>query len=133
MREAPYGNDVTFSEEAVATRQNSDLADTFGNLVHRALALCGAYCGGKVPEAKAEAIPDFDIVAIREASERHYARLELQQAMEVVVRGLFAANKYVNDEEPWKMKKDDPRRTILAQFWRVDTRLLLSTIAPSSR
>jgi len=110
VREAPYGNDVTFSEEAVATRQNSDLADTFGNLVHRALALCGAYCGGKVPEAKAEAIPDFDIVAIREASERHYARLELQQAMEVVVRGLFAANKYVNDEEPWKMKKDDPRR-----------------------
>jgi len=109
VREAPYGNDVTFSEEAVATRQNSDLADTFGNLVHRALALCGAYCGGKVPEAKAEAIPDFDIVAIREASERHYARLELQQAMEVVVRGLFAANKYVNDEEPWKMKKDDPR------------------------
>ena len=43
------GGDINFSEEALAMRYNSELADTYGNLVNRGLKLCESYCGGKVP------------------------------------------------------------------------------------
>ena len=43
-RESPVGGDVNFSETAIALRHNSELADTYGNLVNRALSLCSKYC-----------------------------------------------------------------------------------------
>ena len=49
MRDAPVGSDINFSEEALSMRFNSELADTYGNLVNRGLKLCESYCGGKVP------------------------------------------------------------------------------------
>ena len=48
MRDSPVGGDINFSEEALAMRFNSELADTYGNLVNRGLKLCESYCGGKV-------------------------------------------------------------------------------------
>jgi len=56
VRESSVGNDISFSETAIALRQNSELADTYGNLVHRALSLCSKYCGGKVPDSVADDI-----------------------------------------------------------------------------
>ena len=43
--------DLTFSEDALVLRHNAELADTFGNLVHRALVLCAKFCGGAVIES----------------------------------------------------------------------------------
>jgi methionyl-tRNA synthetase len=65
MREASYGGDVTFSETALALRHNAELADNFGNLVNRSLALCQKYNGGKVPSQAAE--PVIDVGALRAA------------------------------------------------------------------
>ena len=73
VRDAPFGGDVTFSETALALRHNAELADTFGNLVHRSLALCLKYCGGKVPDVAA-APSVVDVGALRAATEAAVAR-----------------------------------------------------------
>jgi methionyl-tRNA synthetase len=49
LREAPYGEDWDFTEQAFLNRYNADLANDLGNLVSRALTMVQRYCGGKVP------------------------------------------------------------------------------------
>lgn len=113
IRDVPFGGDLTFSEDALALRSNAELADTFGNLVHRALTLCAKYAKGCVPDARAEAI--FDVGKLRESTEDAYASFTLHSAMELVIEALFAANKYVTDAAPWHMTDDDPRRLVIVR------------------
>lgn len=114
VRDAPFGGDLTFSETALALRHNSELADTFGNLVNRSLALLSKYTGGKIPTQAAEpnvdGSPVVDVGALRAASEAAYAGWELDRAAGLAVSALNATNKYLTDLEPWKMKEGDPRR-----------------------
>lgn len=113
MREAPFGGDVTFSETALALRHNAELADTFGNLVHRALALCAKYNGGKVPDAGAD--PVIDVAALRAASEAAMAAHQLDSATGLAIAALNACNKYLTDTEPWHLKADDPKRLVVVR------------------
>ena len=108
MREATFGGDVTFSETALMLRHNAELADNFGNLVNRSLALCAKYNGGVIPDTAAE--PVLDVGALRTASEAAYAAHQIDVAAGIAVSALNAANKFLTDAEPWHMKESDPRR-----------------------
>jgi len=113
VRESPVGADLNFSETAIALRHNSELADTYGNLVHRALSLCDKYADGCVPDAQAEAVIDVGaLIDQTDAAMRAYA---VDLATNHAIEALFAGNKYVTDSSPWHLKPDDPRRQVIVR------------------
>ena len=114
VRDAPFGGDVTFSETALALRHNSELADTFGNLVHRSLALALKYCGGKVPDVAA-APNVVDVGALKTSTEAAIAAHQLDVAAGYAIGVLNNTNKYLTDTEPWHMKADDPQRLVVVR------------------
>ena len=113
MREAPVGGDINFSEESLAMRYNSELADTYGNLVNRGLKLCESYCGGKVPLEAAE--PILSVAELLAKTEAAYAAFALSAAAELAMEALFVTNKYVTDTEPWHLPEGDVRRRVLVR------------------
>ena len=92
IREAPFGGDVTFSETALSLRHNAELADTFGNLVHRSLALCLKYTKGVVPSNAADDSV-VDVGALRTATEAAFAAHQLDVAAGLALGALNATNK----------------------------------------
>ena len=94
-------------------RHNAELADTFGNLVHRALVLCAKFCGGAVPDVPADDV--IDVSRLRDETEAAYKHFALHQATELAVAAVAATNKYVTDMAPWHMAADDPRRRVVAR------------------
>ena len=108
MRNGIYGSDIPFSEESMTLIHNADLADTLGNLVHRATHLCSKNCEGRVPD-----VPIFekviDVGLLRLKTERAMESFQLQQACELAINSAKAANKYITDAEPWKLKGEETK------------------------
>lgn len=71
-----YGSDVPYSEDALMLMHNADLADTLGNLLHRAASLAQRICGGVVPDVPADVI--FDVTRLRLDTEAAFANFALQ-------------------------------------------------------
>jgi methionyl-tRNA synthetase len=65
-KECPFGGELSFSEESLATMHNADLCDTLGNLVHRATNLCQKYCGGAIPDVGVAGELPVDLEGLRE-------------------------------------------------------------------
>ena len=109
-----YGMDLSFSESALVTMHNSELADILGNLVHRGLNLCLKFCDGVIPDvAHDEGFPlPFDVAALRDEvikdvdNNKNAIHSALFRAMDAV----RATNRYLTAAEPWKMKGDDVKR-----------------------
>ena len=104
-RGAVYGSDVPYSEESLQLMHNADLADTLGNLLHRAANLSGRLCDGAVPDVPVDRI--FDVDALRSATEAHFSHFALQLACEAAINAIKDVNKYLTDKAPWHMAKDD--------------------------
>ncbi len=113
IKEVSFGNDGNISQERLEDCINSDLANNFGNLCQRVSAFVIKNCDSKVPEKiKFE---DDDIKILDEYSQNlDKLRSEIDNQninyyIDYIVNRLFEANKYFNDQEPWK-KKDDKIR-----------------------
>ncbi len=113
IKEVSFGNDGNISQERLEDCINSDLANNFGNLCQRVSAFVIKNCDSKVPEKiKFE---NDDIKILDEYSKNlNNLRLEIDNQninyyIDYIVNRLFEANKYFNDQEPWK-KKDDKTR-----------------------
>ena len=113
IKEVSFGNDGNISQERLEDCINSDLANNFGNLCQRVSAFVIKNCDSKVPEKiKFE---NDDIKILDEYSQNlDKLRLEIDNQninyyIDYIVNRLFEANKYFNDQEPWK-KKDDKIR-----------------------
>ena len=112
-KEVSFGNDGNISKEKLEDTINSDLANNFGNLCQRVTAFNEKNCSAKVPE-KGNFLND-DLKMLNNFSENiNNIRREIDQQnlnfyMNFIINSLFEANKYFNDQEPWK-KKDDPNR-----------------------
>ncbi|CEF97591.1 Aminoacyl-tRNA synthetase, class 1a,anticodon-binding [Ostreococcus tauri] len=102
MRCGVYGSDIPFSEAAMVSIHNADLADVIGNLVHRVTNLCNKSCGGVVPDCATEDI--FDVLAVRARSEAAMAKFNIQAACEAAIEAVKATNKYLTDAAPWAVK-----------------------------
>jgi methionyl-tRNA synthetase len=108
MRNGIYGSDIPFSEESMTLIHNADLADTLGNLVHRATHLCSKNCEGKVPDVQIiEKVIDVGLLRLK--TERAMESFQLQQVCELAINSAKAANKYITDAEPWKLKGDETK------------------------
>ena len=114
MREVPFGNDGDFSRAAMIDRINNDLANGFGNLCQRVLSMIAANCGGAVPAAGTLADHDRALLAAAGVLLADVRNALLSQQIHVALAQLWSvvgeANRYVDTEAPWKLKKSDPAR-----------------------
>ena len=114
LREVSFGQDGSYSEEAIVTRCNADLANNLGNLAQRCLSIVAKNCDGKVPEAGERTTADEALLASVAAAEAglHEAMqdLALHTALDAVWGAARDANQYFADAAPWSVRKADPAR-----------------------
>ncbi len=135
LREVPFDGDGNFSWERFAERYTSDLANAFGNLASRAIAMVEKYRGGVVPaaDAPAEEAPDGEELAAYHAAMDGRDGWLLHEGLAAVARQTARANEYVAATAPWAVAKDGARAaeldTILASLIRRIARQLVQ-LAP---
>jgi methionyl-tRNA synthetase len=109
LREMSFGNDASFSEEALIERVNADLANNLGNLVSRTLNLVEKLCGGVIPEPGAAGEAEAGLAREAQVVERsvaaHMEELRLHDALASVLAYSGAVNRYLDAEAPWKAIK----------------------------
>ena len=114
LREVPFGNDGDFSHRAVVGRINNDLANDFGNLAQRVLSMVAKNCGGAVPDPGEFTAADAALLeAARGLADRLREAYDLQafhRALEMTWEVVGAANRYVDEQAPWALRKSDPAR-----------------------
>jgi methionyl-tRNA synthetase len=116
LREMAFGQDAKFSEEALVTRINADLANNLGNLVSRVLAMQQKYFGGIVQPLSAEwATEDLALRDKFAQAERDLhgfmADLQFHRALEAVWSALDHANRYVVQTAPFTLIKDPAQQS----------------------
>jgi methionyl-tRNA synthetase len=135
MREVTFGQDGSYSPEAIVNRVNAELANSFGNLAQRTLTQIVRNCDGGLPQIHGHTDADyplFDVVLgpVRRAIPDAYADLALSKACELWIHAVFACNAYIDDQAPWALKKTDPERmqTVLATLY-----ICIATLAVAIR
>ena len=105
MADQRFGPDGDFSYEAMLARYNADLANNFGNCASRVLNMAVSYCGGTVPDVRADG-PLADAAAAAYAGcADAMARLDFAGATTAVWDLLRATNAYIEDRQPWALAK----------------------------
>ena len=110
IKEVSFGNDGNISQERLEDCINSDLANNYGNLCQRVTAFAIKNCDGKIPsEIKFQGQDLLILNKYKDNLENIRSKVDNQNInfyIDYIVNSLFEANKYFNDQEPWK-KKDD--------------------------
>lgn len=114
LREVPFGNDGDLSKRAIISRMNGDLANDFGNLAQRVLSMIAKNCANAMPQPGAFQPADEALLALSEALpqrlRQEYGVQAFHKALEATWDVIAAANRYVDDQAPWALKKTDPER-----------------------
>jgi methionyl-tRNA synthetase len=114
LREVPFGQDGSYSHEAIVNRTNADLANDLGNLAQRSLSMISKNCDGKVPERGTLQDADRAILDSATAALESARKAMSEQAIHLALAAIFAvvadANRYFAAQEPWALKKSDPAR-----------------------
>ncbi len=110
VKEVSFGNDGNISQDRLEDCINSDLANNYGNLCQRVIAFAMKNCDGKIPAKIDFQSDDLKILnKFRENLDIIRSKIDEQNInfyIDFIVNSLFDANKYFNDQEPWK-KKDN--------------------------
>ncbi|GBE64638.1 methionine--tRNA ligase [Mycobacterium sp. MFM001] len=111
LREVPFGQDGSYSDEAMITRINTDLANELGNLAQRSLSMVAKNLDGVVPEPGEFSADDRELLATADGLlDRVRAEFDAQAmhlALEAVWLMLGAANKYFSAQQPWVLRKSE--------------------------
>ena len=114
LREIPFGQDGSYSHEAIVNRTNADLANDLGNLAQRSLSMIHKNCDGAVPvqgwldEADTALLERVD--ALLPVVREHMAVPAPHLALAAIFEAVAEANRYFAAQEPWALKKTDPGR-----------------------
>jgi methionyl-tRNA synthetase len=121
VSEIPFGNDGDFSHKAFVQRVNTDLANDFGNLVHRTCCIIKNNFEGRIPRPVGEfteadkAVLNLSIAAMQNIT-KHLDNLSLHMiCLEILVLAR-AGNKYVNEQAPWALLKTDLNRAATVMY-----------------
>jgi len=114
LREVAFGQDGSYSHDAIVNRTNADLANDLGNLAQRSLSMIAKNCGGVVPSPADLTQEDQAILAAADGllveARGHMDRQALNRYLDAVWAVVAEANRYFAGEEPWAKKKTDPER-----------------------
>jgi len=137
LREMVYGLDATFSEEALQTRINADLANDLGNLVARSLGMAFKYRQGVIPSPRNPEILDDDVAAQAQAAADEFLRLfpelEFPKALARLWEFVGVLNRYIVAAAPWELAKDpaaQPRLDTVLYHLLEGLRWLAALLAP---
>ena len=118
LRTFPFGSDGNFSNELLIQTINMDLANDLGNLVSRTTAMVEKYFGGTLPTERENSDADCDLKAmastLRDRYETEMEHFQFQNALEQVFKTIQRANKYIDENAPWTLAKDQGNRARLA-------------------
>ena len=118
LRTFPFGTDGNFSNELLINTINVDLANDLGNLVSRTCAMVEKYFGGTLPEAREDSSADCDLktlaCTLRERYQTEMDKLQLQNGLEEIFKVIDRANKYIDENAPWKLAKEEGKEARLA-------------------
>lgn len=114
MREVAFGQDGSYSPEAIVTRCNAELANSFGNLAQRTLSMIFKNMDGNL---KADLpLTDQDLALLNAVEEgvaglrTSFMALAFNDGLESWMRAVFACNQYVDEQAPWALRKTNPDR-----------------------
>jgi len=117
MRAISFGHDGSFSWEDLTARYHAELANGFGNLASRVLAMNAKYFDGAMPESSEEAPADREIRELAEtvtsAADAQIASFAIHEALTEIWRLVDALNGYITEQEPWALAKDPDQRARL--------------------
>lgn len=114
MREVAFGQDGSYSPEAIVLRANAELANSFGNLAQRTLSMIAKNMEGRLELFDTgEADDNLQATvanACRTELPRDFNDLSFSTGIEAWLRAVYACNQYVDEQAPWGLKKTDPER-----------------------
>jgi methionyl-tRNA synthetase len=124
MREVAFGQDGSYSPEAIVLRGNSELGNAFGNLAQRTLSFIAKNLEGALPRISGHDAADdalFSAVgkAVHQDIPALFDAIAPTQALETWTQAVFACNAYIDAQAPWALRKTDPERmeTVLATLY----------------
>jgi len=114
LREVPFGNDGDFSDTALIGRLNSDLANSYGNLVQRVLSFIAKTCNGTLPFPDEMTPADQALLSettkILPSLRADIEKQALHKVAEQIWHVIAEANRYVDEQKPWVLKATNPVR-----------------------
>jgi methionyl-tRNA synthetase len=114
LREVPFGQDGSYSHDAIVARTNGDLANGLGNLAQRTLSMIAKNCDGRVPEPGERTADDAALYqsldALLPQVRGAMTSLAIHSALEAIWRMVGEGDVYISAQAPWALKKTDPAR-----------------------
>ncbi|MBA3896646.1 MAG: class I tRNA ligase family protein, partial [Sphingomonadaceae bacterium] len=115
LREVSFGQDGSWSEEAIVTRCNAELSNSFGNLAQRVLSMIAKNLNGELPhdigdEAEDQKLRQAVSLATHDTLRWEFEQLSFSAGLEAWLSAVFACNQYVDAQAPWALRKTDPDR-----------------------
>ncbi len=107
LREAPFGSDFSYSEEKIAQRHNSDLANDLGNLLQRTLSMLQRYRDGAVPKGNPSASElGTRFAPLPQSMRTQILDLRFREALETMWELVTALNRTIDERKPWTLHKE---------------------------
>jgi len=118
MRAITFGQDGNFSWEDISARYQAELANGFGNLASRIIAMVTKYFGGTAPVAADWSEADLAIreteIRVTTSADEAIERFAINEALATIWELVDALNLYITEQQPWKLAKDDATADRLA-------------------